>query len=212
MTEENGVVKQGTPQEGQITSDVGGDSKTPDNASIVSMSQTALDKIMADRAAQAKRSLLSEIGIEDVTVLKSIIEAQKQADEAKIAATEAAKSELQKKQEMLDASVALQVKQADTIKRLQIESAIKDIAPSKEIPANHFAALLKLMDTTGITIADGVVDIDSVGKVLDTTLESNPFLKAPEGKQNGFGSPVRANKPQIRNIEQPAKPTKKYSI
>ena len=203
-----------TTQEKPTSTNVGGDGNKPANEDMVQMTQSALDKIMGDRAAQAQRSLLSKLGVDDFDSLATIIEAQKQAEEAKVAAEEANKSEFQKLQEQLEASKALYVATLERNKALQIQNAIKDIAPAKQVPASHFEALIKLMDTTDIAIVDGVVNIESVGKALDKTLEANPFLKvAANGKTNGFGSPVRTNKPpSVNEKPQPVKRNRRISM
>lgn len=176
--------------------------------------QKDLDGMFADRAGRAKRNALSDLAksleIGDVTELGEIVKSHKQAEEKRIADEEAQKSELQKKDDLLTASAALQTTQAQTIKTLRIENAIMRIAPGKNIPADRFADLLTLMDTTAITITEGVVADKDIEDAIDTTLKERDYLTA-KGNGSGIGSPPSARTTaKTKQAEAPQPVKRKY--
>ena len=179
-----------------------------DKSKMVQMPQSDLDRLMADRAGQAKRNavsdLLKTLGVPDVTTLTSMAESHKQAEEEKTAAEEAQKSELQKRDEQLASSVSVQTTQAQQINDLLIKVAVMETAPSKEIAAVYFGDLLTLMDKNSITITDGVVDRQTVEAAIDATLEGRDYLKvqATNGRTPG-SPPSKKMLPQQQQKEKP---------
>ncbi len=95
--------------------DTGKPTGEQDKSKMVQMPQSDLDRLMADRAGQAKRNalsdLLKDLDVQDVSALKTIAESHKQAEEKRIAAEEANKTELQKSTDLLTASTAMQTTQ-----------------------------------------------------------------------------------------------------
>jgi hypothetical protein len=201
------------------TTDANTGTNKGDDTRTVQMSQSDLDRLMADRAGQAKRNaigdLLNTLGVADVGALQSMAESHKQAEEAKLKAEEASKSELDKINEQLTASKQANVSSAATIKQLRIENAIMRLAPGKDIPADRFKDLLKLMDTSGIEIVDNSVDDADVEKAIDKTLEGREYLKAntaTNGQKPRQGSPKRQPTTVQQSIEEQPVRKKRYSI
>ena len=189
------------PTEAPAPDNVGGDGKITATDGMVSMTQSALDKIMADRAAQAKRSVLKEAGIENPDDLKVIVDAHKQAELKRKEAEEANKSALDKKQEQLTAAMSANTEAQSTIKMLRIENAIMRIAPGMSIPPAHFEALIKLMNVDAITMTANKVEDKDVEAALKITLEANPFLVASSNGKS-HGSPIRT----VTGVVKPPKP------
>ena len=164
-----------------------------DKSKMVQMPQSDLDRLMADRAGQAKRNalsdLLKDLDVSDVTALKTIAESHKQAEEVRIAAEEAQKTELQKSTDLLTASTAMQSTQGQAIIELLIKVAVMERAPAKEVQAVYFADLLQLMDKSVIEITDGVVNVETVDAAIDATLEGRDYLKAQATNNRTPGSP-----------------------
>jgi len=170
-----------------------GKDKTGENTKTVQMSQTDLDRLMADRAGQAKRNalsdLLKDLDVQDVTALKAIAESHKQADEKRLADEEAQKTELQKERDLKDASIAIQTTQAAANHDLLIKIAIMERAPAKEIDPVHYRDLQTLMNKSGIEVVDGVVDEKTVDAAIDATLEGRDYLKVQATNGRPPGSP-----------------------
>lgn len=182
-----------------------------DKSKMVQMPQSDLDRLMADRAGQAKRNALSDLAkalkVENVNELDAIVESHKQAEEVKVAAEEANKTELQKSAALLNTSEDVRGKQAQTINDLLIENAVITIAPSKEVAMAYLADLLTLMDKSTIEIKDGVVDTKTVEAAIEKTLEDRDYLKASSSNGNRHGSPLsRHQLPKAKQqTEQPVK-------
>ena len=202
-----------TPQEGQEPENAGGGGKTPETPELLNLTQDSLNQMMGDRAKQAQRSQLKDLGVESIDTLKSMIEAYKQAETKRLADEEAAKSELQKESELKDAAIALQVKQDGAIKVLRIENAIMRLAPGKEVPADRFEDLLKLMDTSGIQMTDGVIADKDVEAAIDATLDGRDYLKAKmQSNRNGSPPSKKMLPQQQQQTNQPAKRNRRASM
>lgn len=171
----------------QLNQNVGGDAKTSDSGKLLQFTQDALNAMMADRAQQAKRSILKDIGIEDVDTLKAMVSEYKEIEAKRVAAEDAQKTELQKMQEQLEATRRIADEREAAIAKLKVETAITRLAPTKDVPNDRIEALLKLMDLSKLLADNGVTD-ETIGKALDETLKANPFLVQKQG--NGIGSPV----------------------
>ncbi len=171
------------------------------NNKTVQMSQTDLDRLMADRAGQAKRNavsdLLKDLDVQDVTALKVIAESHKQAEEKATQAAEAAKSNEQRLADEIVQLKDFQVKSIADSNRWQIVAAIQRLAPGKDVPADRFADLLTLMDTSGIKVSEGTIDDKDVETAIDATLDGRDYLKANSSAetQKPKGSPTR--KPSV---------------
>lgn len=198
----------------ETNADTGKD-KTGENTKTVQMSQADLDRLMADRAGQAKRNalsdLLKDLDVQDVTALKAIAESHKQAEGKRIADEEAQKTELEKIETKLSDSVSLYEQSIVTNRELLIRLAITERAPGKGIDPIHFRDLQTLMiNKDSITITDGVVDDKTVDAAIDATLEGRDYLKvsAQNGKRPG-SPPSKKMLPTQQQQPQNQQPVKK---
>jgi len=195
-----------------------GKQKGEETTKTVQMSQKDLDALFADRAGQAKSNAISDLlktlGVSDVTALTTAMKSHNEAKEKRKADEEAAKSELQKKDDLLTASTTLQVTHLQTIKILRVENAIMRLAPAKEVPADRFMALLKLMDMDSIPITDGKIEDKDVETALDKTITDNPMLIIKSSNGQGYGSPSRktSKQPQTPATPQPVTRNRKVSM
>lgn len=155
-----------------------------DSEKVLQITQSALDDLMGARAQRAKsaaiKELLTELGVEDASQLKTVFEAHKAAQEAK-------KSDLEKAQERID---DLQ-KKADVTRVAYeaqlIRSEIMLKAPSHDVPLDRLDALLRLMDISALSVKDGKVE--GVETAIKATVSANPFLLFVEQEQKK-GTPL----------------------
>jgi len=159
----------------------------------LNMTQEQFNAHMAKRAGQAKRNaigdLLKEHEFENVDQLNAAMESFKKFEEKRLAAEEEQKTELQKQKDLYDKSVAYQAKQAAVIRTLQIESAVQKIAPKKNVPPNHFDALIKLMPISELKATDGEIADADIEAAIDATLEVSKFLVV-NSTESQHGSPT----------------------
>lgn len=160
---------------------------------MVQMKQSEMKALFTDARGQAKRNaigdLLADLGVSDVTALKSIAESHKQADEKRIAEEEAQKTEVEKLDGQLKTSSTLHEQDVATNRELLIKIAIMERAPGKEVDPAHFRDLQTLMDKSGIEVVDGVVDDKTVDAAIDATLEGRDYLKMKAQNGQRPGSP-----------------------
>jgi hypothetical protein len=192
-----------TTQEGSNTPDnVGGDSiKTPGQPATLHFTQDAIDKMQADRAAQAKRSLLKQAGVENVETLTEIVNAYKEQETKRLEAEEAAKTDLQKKEDEVNLLKRQNEAQVLENKKLLINYAVSRLAPGKDVPANRIADLLMLMDTSGIEITNGKLADKDIEAAIDAALKDREYLKE-KTRLNSKGTPQRPRQ-GIDNVDKP---------
>ncbi len=184
---------------------------TGEEDKTVQMKQSDLNALFAEARGQAKKNaigdLLKTLNVSDVTTLTAMSESHKQAEDEKAAAKEAQKTELEKKETELVASITLQETMARTNADLLIRLAVIERAPAKEVQAALFGDLLTLLDKSSIEIKDGVVDVATVDAAIDVTLEGRDYLKVQASNGQGYGSPSRKSPAQGKTTE-PPKPVK----
>jgi hypothetical protein len=170
-----------------------------DSEKLLQITQSALDDLMGARAQRAKaaaiKDLLSELGIEEVSQLKSVFESHKAAQEAK-------KSDLEKAQERIDALVRDVSLRQTANEELLIRGEIMLKAPTYEVPPDRLDALLRLIDKSVLTVKDGKVE--GVDAALRATIEANPFLLYIE-KEPRKGTPLTGR--QAKTQRQTPPPT-----
>ena len=175
---------------------------TGEEDETVQIKQSRMTELFTEARGQAKRNaisdLLKDLDVSDVTALKSIAESHKQAEDEKAAAKEAQKTELEKKQTELAASITLQETMARTNADLLIRLAVIERAPAKEVQAALFGDLLTLLNKSSIEIKDGVVDVATVDAAIDATLEGRDYLKVQASNGQGYGSPNRKSPPKAK--------------
>jgi hypothetical protein len=195
-----------TPNDSTETNaNTGSEITTGDETKTLTMTQEHLNKLFADRAAQAKRNaerdLLKKYNFENVTELDSAMESFKEFEAKRQEQAEAEKTELQKQKELLDASIAKQVELAKQLTRTSIDNAVQRIAPTKNVPADRFPGLLKLLDRSLINTNNGEVKDEEVEAAIDATLKLHAYLiSVQSGSQHG-SPPSQTNSHLPANVD-----------
>jgi hypothetical protein len=189
----------------ETNANTGSETTTGDETKTLTMTQEHLNKLFADRAAQAKRNavsdLLKEFGVDNVNDLKTAMESFKEFETKRQEQAEAEKTELQKKQELLDASVAKQAELARQLSRTQIDNAVQRIAPAKNVPPDRYPGLLQLLDRSLINTKNGEIKDEEVEAAIDATLKLHAYLiSVQSGSQHG-SPPSQTNSHLPANVD-----------
>lgn len=169
---------------------------------VVTMKQSDLDQLFAQRAQQAERSLtdriLKDLGVENLEAAKTALKAKADADEA-------SKTELQKLQDAVakETERAAKATQERDVAQAQVSETLKRTAVLMAATMAGFndpSDAWTFIDKTTIAL-DDKGNASGVDGAIKTLIEKRPYLIKTSQPPKGPGSPPP---PKGRSNNQPA--------